>query len=246
MAKKIIVANWKMNPRTESAALKLLRAEAKLKSKRARIIICPPYSFLELSGRLKNRPVLGAQDVFWAEKGAHTGEISVSMLRSLGVSYVIIGHSERRALGETDKEINKKIKIALDAGLNVILCVGESRAVHLRGKGAVEKFVGSELAKDMTGQDASKMKSKLIVAYEPIWAIGTGKADAPEDSARMAGYIKRLVREKFKIQNVPVLYGGSVNSGNIVSFLSQSGIDGALVGGASLKTGEFGKIIKNI
>ena len=220
------MANWKLNPTSEVEAIKLAKAED-FKN----VIIAPPFPFLKSVGGFIRNADLGAQDVFWKEEGAYTGEVSASQLKSLGVNYVIIGHFERRALGETDEIVNKKIKAALQAGLKIILCVGENWSIRRKGLAAAKKFVKNQLQKDLGGI------KNLIVAYEPVWAIGTGKSDKPSETVEMVKFIK-------KILNAKVLYGGSVNSKNAKSFLDKKEISGALVGGASLNAKEFKKIIR--
>lgn len=230
--KKLLVANWKMNPRTEREAIKLARA-----SDFKNVIIVPPFPFLEEIKKVLKQASLGAQDVFFENPspgGAYTGEISATMLKKLGVSYVIIGHSERRHLGETDAVVNKKIKAALAVKLKVIFCVGENIAIRRKGMNAVVRFIGNQL---VSGTKGIVSKKNIIVAYEPIWAIGSDKNDCPEDTAIVAD----LIRKKLGAR---VLYGGSVNSENISVFLSYGGVDGVLIGGTSLRVSEFKKIVK--
>lgn len=243
---KIIVANWKMNPLTVSEALKIASA-VDVKG----VVICPPPPFLiQVKSQLK-KAGLGAQDVFGdgppTGQGAFTGEISPAMLKKIGVEYVIIGHSERRRhLAETDEMIGRKIKAAVSAGLKVVLCVGEQLSVRKKGLPAAKNFVKSQLLKDLKGtiSDLQLRTSNIIVAYEPIWAVGTGKPDNPSETADMAKFIKTILASRFMIHASRVLYGGSVTSSNIARILKYDEIGGALVGGASLKPGEFKKIIK--
>lgn len=247
---KLIVANWKENPRTEAQALALFRAIAKMRRpKKTEVVICPPSIYMErLSAarrrEKKNKVALGAQDVFWKEKGPYTSEVGPAMLRSLGVRYVIVGHSERRKwLKETDAMINKKIKLALVDGLKVILCVGEALAVRKKGIAAAQRFVAGQLKYDLEGiSDVQRNSRNIVIAYEPVWAIGTGRYDDPRDAAAMADFIKGRVKKAHHM-NPRLLYGGSVDGGNIGDYIQYKGIDGALVGGASLKTKEFKKII---
>jgi triosephosphate isomerase len=251
--RKLLVANWKENPSSESKAVALFAGIARAKRKTISVVVCPPFIYLEkiaaqfrkISATGKKNFALGAQDVFWEEKGAFTGAVGPKMLRSLGVRYVIIGHSERRRyFKETDATINKKIKLALRDGLHVILCVGESQAVRKKGIAAAEKFVKNQLKKDLSGIVRGDLnKDKIIIAYEPIWAIGTGKNDTPADAVKMARFIKKTVNGG-KTKDLKVLYGGSANSKNIADFVQYKEVGGALVGGASLKTEEFGSMIK--
>lgn len=229
---KIIVANWKMNPQTYAEAVELTFSVIKMveKRKNAKIVLCPPFVWLtDLSHKYKNDISFSAQDVFWEDSGAYTGEISPQMLSSSGVEYVIIGHSERRALGETDEMINKKIKAVLKNSLIPVLAVGE------RSKGDDRKKVITEqLEKALSGVgDFSG-----FIAYEPVWAIGTGEAETPEHTIEAVKIIKSVVGD------MPVLYGGSVDSKNIGDFISKPEISGVLVGGASLDKEEFSKILE--
>lgn len=247
---KLIAANWKEHPKTEAEALSLFKGIAAGERKGGvEVVVCPPFIYLEelarafkkMPAKARARLAIGAQDVFWEEEGAYTSEVGPKMLRSLGVKYVILGHSERRKFAkETDAMINKKIALAVRDGLKVILCVGESLSVRDRGAAVAKKFVGQQLAKDLKGV---KIKAgDLYIAYEPIWAIGTGRSDAPADAREMAVFIKSLLR-KTKHISPKFLYGGSVNGGNAKAYVQLSDVDGALVGGASLKAAEFKKII---
>jgi triosephosphate isomerase len=230
MVRKLLVANFKMN--APDAAWKNFRVPNSVDA-----VICPPFPYLKDFSRNRNFK-LGAQDVFWENVrsgGAYTGEVSADMLKKLGVEYVILGHSERRKwMGETDEVINKKLHTALASGLKIILCVGESREVKKKGEAAAKRFVSQELRADLSGVKKKFLKN-ITIAYEPIWAIGTGIPDKPEDAANMACFIKKLL-------SVRVIYGGSVNSENAARFLNTKEIDGALVGAASLNPKEFKKI----
>jgi triosephosphate isomerase len=225
---KLIIANWKMNPATVREAVKLARAEDKRS-----VVVAPPFPFLKDVGAALKRARLGAQDVFWLPYGAYTGEVSARQLKRTLVSYVILGHSERRALGETDREVQKKVKAALAEGLTPVLCVGEPWNVRKKGLAAAQRYVATQLRAALRGTASTK---RVIVAYEPVWAIGTGKADKPSDTATMARSIKR-----FRVGRV--LYGGSVTPKNAPAFFRENSIDGALVGGASLRPRDFMKII---
>jgi len=254
-----------MNPGTQKDAIRLFSATAKIPhSKNVDVVVCPPFVYLEslshISASAQGGPALGGQDVFWENpSGAYTGEVSAAMLKSFGVEYVIIGHSERRRLlGETDAVINKKVLTALAAGLKIILCVGEpsehglTQTAHglTRNTKLAKKSVANQLKKDLAGIRSAPNSifhipnSSLTIAYEPIWAIGTGIPDKPEDSNSMAVFIKSFLNSKFQIPNSRVLYGGSVNAKNAAAFLDQPKIDGALVGGASLDAKNFKKIIE--
>jgi triosephosphate isomerase len=247
---KLIVANWKEHPKTEAEALKLFKASADVpRARGVTVAICPPFIYLEeiarefrhMPARARKQFAVGAQDVFWEEQGAFTSEVGPRMLRSLGVTYVIVGHSERRRFAkETDAMINKKIALAMRDGMKVILCVGESLSVREKGAEVAKRFVGQQLAKDL--KNISLKAGKLYIAYEPIWAIGTGRSDKPEDAREMAVFIKKLLQKTKRI-SPKFLYGGSVNGGNAANFIQLNEIDGALTGGASLKVAEFKKII---
>lgn len=256
---KIWAFNWKMNPQSFGEAKRLLtyNLQPTTNNKNVEVIICPPFVYLEkliASAFAKGYGGLrfASQDVFWENKGAYTGEISPIMLKNLGVEYVIIGHSERRKhLAETDEMINKKVLAALKAGLKVILCVGEeNRELGIMNKKLVirkaKSYVKKQLEKDLPPQILKKNLGGLIVAYEPVWAIGTGLADTSEDAAEMIKYIKEFLISNFQFSNPKVLYGGSVGSKNIKDFVQYNEINGFLVGSASLKPLEIGKIIMAI
>ena len=268
MARKLIVANWKENPKTAAAALRLFKASARTAAKvsasgkrNTKIVICPPSIFLEdvthaakLSKSRSANLAIGAQDVFWEEGGPFTGSVGPKMLRALGVKYVIIGHSERRKyFNETDAIINKKILRATADGLHIIFCVGEPLAVREKGIAAAKRYLKSQMTQGLKKVFEGSVKN-IIVAYEPIWAIGSGKNDNPKDAAEIAIFIKATVcalatraeeRVSYKANiGVRVLYGGSVNGKNIADYVQLKEIDGALVGGASLKADEFEKLMK--
>ncbi len=209
------------------------------------VIIFPPFVYLsEIAGlKDKTKIKLGAQDVFYKNKGAYTGEISPKILKNLGVDYVIIGHSERRRyFGETDEIINKKIRAALKNKLKVILCVGEDLSIRKKGQKAVEQFIGNQLKDDLKNVPRN---SALIAAYEPIWAIGTGHNDTPADAVKISRFIKQLITKNYKLKTM-VLYGGSVDGKNIIKFINHPEIDGALIGHASVDKKEVKKIISQI
>jgi triosephosphate isomerase len=253
---KIIVANWKMNPQSLPEAKKLfnsIKNWIKRHSnvlKNIRIIICPPFVYLQTISKLlkakscKLKAELGAQDLFWEEKGAFTGEISPTMLKNLGLEYVIIGHSERRKiLGETDEMINKKMKAAIKAKLKPILCIGET--LEERKKGKTFKILKSQLTKALYHLTTQQL-SHLILAYEPVWAIGTGNPCKPEEAKEVLIFLKKTTQSLSHLTTQPlILYGGSVNSQNANDYIAV-GFNGLLVGGASLIKKEFIGIIKSI
>jgi triosephosphate isomerase len=245
---KLIVANWKMNPHSPEAAIRLAKSvERAAKSGRGiKIVVAPPFPYVPVIKPILRKAKLGAQDLFWEEGGARTGEVSGHQLKHFGVRYVIIGHSERRALGETDDVINKKLKAGLTQGFKVILCVGERWSVRKVGK--AKNFIKNQLLKDLKGIYNSKFKiyNSLIVAYEPVWAIGSGRNDDPNDAGKMIDFIKKFLIVSYGFQKIKVLYGGSVNHKNAGEFIKQSAINGLLVGGASTKPKEFRKLIEMV
>lgn len=233
---KLIVANWKCYPETVAQAKALAKS-----SDWPGVVIAPPASFLGLAESVLQKSVLAAQNCYWIE-GPFTGEISPKQLKSLGVSYVIIGHSERRQFGDTDLIINKKIKAVLAVGLRPILCVGESWSVRKEGLAAAKDFVANQLLQDLKGVNNSG--GNLLVAYEPIWAISPkGRVDRPVDAALMIGFIRDFLNSKLGMKSFKVLYGGSATSRNAAGFLALKEIDGLLVGGASRNAVDFRKII---
>lgn len=246
--KKIIVANWKMNPRTAREATALFQKIKREAEALARVetVVCPPFVFLDtLSKKAARRCALGAQDVFWEAHGAYTGEVSPAQLRGLDVSYVILGHSERRALGETSEIIQKKLKLALAYRLNVILCVGES---DRDSRGRYLSFLKEEIKKSI-GKIKTNDLHRLIIAYEPIWAVGVKvkKADTPAALFEVVIFIRKVLSDLFNSSaafRIPVLYGGSVSSLNARGFLVEGGASGLLVGRASLEPNEFNAILE--
>jgi len=229
--KKFIVGNWKMNPLTQREAKALLSSIKKEIGKmeiepKQEIVICPPFLYIPLALKISNGDFkIGAQDSFWEEKGAFTGEISPLMLKEMKVEYVILGHSERRKYQkESNFVIQKKVYCCLKNGLKVILCIDKLSQLRDSVENIPEKFLRN-----------------LIVAYEPLFAIGTGKPCSPERGERMRKNIKNLLKK-----DIPVLYGGSVNSQNVSLYIKKAKFNGVLVGGASLKAKEFVDIIKEV
>ncbi len=248
MSKAIIVGNWKMDPPMLKEAEKLFGDVAKDIStvKKTEVVVCPPFIYLDKLTKIKTDKIkLGAQNVFYEEAGAYTGEVSALMLENIGVKYVIIGHSKRRELGETNLDINKKIKVSLQTGLVPILCVGE----NLRDENHdYFKLVETQIIESLEGVSKDFL-SKIIIAYEPVWAISTtpNRKDAtPHDSEEMTIFIKRILVDKFgvKIKMPKIIYGGDVNEKNIREFLKDGGVEGALVGRVSLDAKKFIEIIK--
>lgn len=249
MRTPLIAGNWKMNNNINDS-LKLIKELNSLTSDindNIGILVCPPFTALyAVKQALSNKKIkLGAQNMHYESSGAYTGEISPEMLRDLGVEYVIIGHSERRQFFfETDDTVNKKLKAASRYDIKPILCVGETP--EQREKGEQEATVKRQIYNALNGISAEDAV-KVIIAYEPIWAIGTGKNATSCQANEMATFIRNTFKELYSAeasQNVIIQYGGSVKADNAAEILIQSDIDGALVGGASLKADEFIKIIK--
>ena len=262
--KPLIVANWKMNPQSLAEAKKLFDSVKRgVKNiKKAEVVICPPFLYLkelkEPSSLKKNSvPLVGAQDVFWEKSGADTGEISPSMLKDMGCQYVIVGHSERRRyFSETDEVVNKKLKSVIEARMTPILCVGETQ--NQRDKGETENILRKQIEKALN--DISKLKispygrspegrqnSKLIIAYEPIWAIGTKNPCSVDDTLTVILFIRKIISRiltKKAAKKIRILYGGSVDSNNAKDYLKEEEMNGLLVGGASLNSKEFLNILK--
>ena len=248
MPKPVFGGNWKMNKTVKESmeAVKQLKEEIG-HLMRVEVAIFPPFTSLWAVKKIieDSRIGLGAQNMYWEEKGAYTGEVSPLMLLDAGCKYVILGHSERRQyFGETDTGVNRKIKAALSLGLTPVVCVGES--LEERKAGRAEEVVGSQVRKCLEGLNYPEAK-KLIIAYEPVWAIGTGKIATPHQAQKMHGFIRKILKElwgKKTSSTIPIQYGGSVKPDNIKDLMRQPDIDGALVGGASLKVSSFVKIVK--
>ena len=246
MRRKVIAGNWKMNMLPGETINFIEQIAPMVKNSENEIILCVPftdifYAWHSLEG---SNIKLGAQNMHWEESGAYTGEISGQMLKSVGVEYVIIGHSERRAyFAETDETVNKKIKAAFANELKPIVCVGES--LDQREAGKTEEIITNQTEKALEGLTNEQIKN-TIIAYEPIWAIGTGKTATAEDANNSIKAIRNKIEAlygKDVAQEVIIQYGGSVKSSNAKELFETSDIDGALVGGASLKPDEFAKIV---
>lgn len=234
----VIAGNWKMH-KTQTESLEFLQGflpELENTSEDREVILCAPYTDLGIMSKNLHgsRVRLGSQNVHWEESGAFTGEIAPSMLTEIGVSYAIVGHSERRQyFGETDEMVNFRARAAQKAGLKPILCVGESK--QQRDAGETETVITQQLKADLVGVDLSR----LVIAYEPIWAIGTGDTCEAKEANRVIG----LIRSQLSSADVPIQYGGSVKPANIDEIMAQPEIDGALVGGASLDAEGFARIV---
>ena len=246
MRRKVIAGNWKMNMLPNEAINFIEELTPLVKNTKNEVILCVPYTdlFYALLNVQGTNIKIGAQNMHWESNGAYTGEISGEMLKSIGVEYVIIGHSERRQyFAETDETVNKKIKSALSVGLKPILCVGET--LEQREAGKTEQIVTEQVQKALTEISAENLE-KIIIAYEPIWAIGTGKTATKEDANTTIMQIRKKIAEMYgqnEANGVIIQYGGSVKSSNAKELFEMSDIDGGLVGGASLKAGEFSQIV---
>lgn len=248
MAKRIVIANWKANPATMKRAETVFRGIVRGAAKKNRVItvVCPPYVYLPLLMKsYKGKKVsFGVQDIFDKEAGAYTGEVTPPMIRSFGVEYAIIGHSERRAMGENNALIARKVRAALEAKLKVVLCIGEHERTN---EGDYLTFIRDELVTALKSVPP-QYERKLLIAYEPIWAIGKNARDAmtPEQLYEMMLYIRKLLHELVgpkTAATIPILYGGSVKSANTEVLLRDGGVSGLLVGSASLDVSEFGDIL---
>ena len=246
MRKPIIAGNWKMYKTNSEAKMLVQGLKEKTLPAGVEVVLCPPFTALTtVAELLKGTEIgLGAQNLFWEEEGAFTGEVAPAMLKEIGCHYVIIGHSERRQyFGETDETVNKKVKAALRHGLKPIICVGESLAQ--REAGETDAFVAGQVEKALDGLAPEEIP-QVVIAYEPIWAIGTGRSSSGSDANQVIGMIRQTVAKQFKPEladQVRIQYGGSVKPENIKEYMAQPDIDGALVGGASLKADAFFGII---
>jgi len=240
---RLVIGNWKMNPPTIAAAVALAREVAALPSRAVEIGVAPPTIALPaVADALRgSRVALFAQDVHWADAGAFTGQLATSMLAGLATG-TIVGHSEvRRDQGDDDRRVAKKVGRALGAGLRVILCVGESEAQYAAGE--TEAVVSRQIGADLADAPRDRL-ANLVVAYEPIWAIGTGRPATAAHATSAAATIRgALARAGIDAKTTPILYGGSVTATGVAEFARADGIDGALVGGASLRATEFGEIV---
>lgn len=242
----LIAGNWKMNNTVEEATSLVESLLPLVATASCDIAICPPFTALFSVNQLlvQSNVKLGAQNCHFEKNGAYTGEISADMLLDVGCSYVILGHSERRSyFGETDESVNKRLHTALQSGLTAILCVGESLAQ--REKGITEPFIKSQIENALAGIPASLLQN-LVVAYEPIWAIGTGLTATPLQAGEVCGFIRTLLAAAYGedfAQRTRILYGGSMNAKNAAELLAMPDIDGGLIGGAALKAADFSAIV---
>ncbi len=248
MKKMMIAGNWKMH--NDNAQALQLANQIKIKTtavKATEIVICPPYTALSVVNDVVkgSNVVLGAQNMFWEAQGAYTGEVSAAMLQSCGVQYVILGHSERRQyFGETDETVNKRLRAVLENGLKAIVCVGET--LEEREAGRAREVIDSQVSGAFAGIEAAAFSS-IVVAYEPVWAIGTGKTASPDQAQEIHAHIRGQIEKQYGhdvAMALRILYGGSVKPANARELLSRPDLDGALVGGACLKAETFVPIIQ--
>ena len=242
----VIAGNWKMNKNRAEAKALITELLPLVKDADCEVVLCTPYTNLETALTLTEgtNVKVGAENCHWAESGAFTGEISAPMLKELGVQYVIIGHSERRQyFGETDETVARRVRAALDSGLEVILCVGES--LQQREEGVTEELVRMQTKIALRDVTAEQMEN-VVIAYEPVWAIGTGKTATSDQAEEVCAQIRKVVGELYGeavAEATTVQYGGSMNAKNCEELLSKKDVDGGLIGGASLKAPDFAVIV---
>lgn len=250
MRQPFIAGNWKMNTDSHSSVAltkAVVSGSQQLAGERAKILLCPPFVYIPavVQAVSSSRVAVGAQDMYFEQKGAFTGEISAAMLKDIGCSYVLCGHSERRhVIGEPDELINKKVSAAISGGLLPILCVGE--LIEQRKANKTTEVVTRQIKKGLAGLGEEKM-SAVTIAYEPVWAIGTGLTATPEQAQEVHALIRKLLAELYNsdmAENIHILYGGSVKPDNAGELMQKKDIDGLLVGGASLKADDFLGIIR--
>jgi triosephosphate isomerase len=248
MRTPIMAGNWKMYKTAREAVDFVTRLQKELGDvKETEVVVAPPFVALApVAERLSGTAIaLAAQDCYWEEEGAYTGEVSPPMLRDVGCRYVIIGHSERRAyFGETDETVNKKVYALLSHDLHPIVCVGES--LEERERGDTVQIVERQVKEGLKGLDETAIRA-VVIAYEPLWAIGTGKTATPEQAQEVHAFIRGLVSSIFNpavAEEIRIQYGGSVKPDNVDELMAQADIDGALVGGASLKVDAFARIVR--
>lgn len=247
LRKAVIAGNWKMNKNPEETKALLAEVAPLVKDAACEVVACVP--FIDLPAAVEaakgTNIKIGAQNCHWEESGAFTGEIAANMLTSIGVSYVIIGHSERRTyFGETDQTVNQRIRAALDAGLSVILCVGET--LEQREQGITEELVALQTKIALLGVTKEEL-ARVIIAYEPIWAIGTGRTATSAQAGEVCRAIRSVIAALYDKQTADaftIQYGGSMNAKNAAELLAQGDVDGGLIGGASLKATDFAEIVR--
>jgi len=253
---KLIIGNWKCNPTSIKEAKALLNTiqGGITKNDKAEVVICPPFIYLSsLMALSPDKLVFGAQDCFWEQKGAFTGEVSPLELKNTGCEYVIIGHSERRKyFQETDEVVNKKVKAALKSRLKPILCIGEETRDTFNSEGKplneMSLIIGEQIEKGLADVPDARIRD-IVIAYEPVWAIGTGSPCSSDDAMKSALFIKKTLTKLYSrstAEKTRIIYGGSVDSKNVNDYVKGANMDGVLVGGASLNGSEFVKIVEGI
>ncbi len=243
MRRYVVAGNWKMNMLPNEAIDFMTALEPMVKDSESEVIICAPFTdlFYTINCAQDTNIHVGAQNMHWEENGAYTGEVSPNMLKSINCEYVIIGHSERREyFAETDETVNKKVKSALAHGLKPIMCVGET--LEQREAGQTVELITGQISKGLAGLTAEDLDN-VIIAYEPIWAIGTGKTATNEEANEAIKEIRNKIKKEFGTDDITILYGGSCNDKNASELFAMPDIDGGLVGGASLKADQFEKIV---
>lgn len=246
LRKAVIAGNWKMNKNRAEAKALIEELKPLVKDADCGVIVCVPFTDLEtvLAATEGSNICVGAQNCHFAPSGAFTGEIAATMLTEMGVEYVVLGHSERRQyFGETDVTVNKRLRAALDAGLKPIVCVGE--LLEQREQGVTAEVVGMQTRIALGGVSVDELKN-IIIAYEPVWAIGTGKTATADQAGEVCGLIRATVADlygKEAADGLTIQYGGSMNAGNAAELLAQEDVDGGLIGGAALKAPDFSAIV---
>lgn len=247
LRKAIVAGNWKMNNDRNAAKKLITELNPLVKDAACEVVLCVPYTNLETALSLceGTNMHVGAENCHWAKSGAFTGEISAEMLAEMGVEYVIIGHSERRQyFGETDQTVQARVRAALDAGLKVILCVGE--VLEQREQGITEEVVALQTKVALGGVSEEEL-SRIVIAYEPVWAIGTGKTATADQAEEVCAFIRSVVAKlysKAAADALTIQYGGSMKPGNAKELLSKENVDGGLIGGAALVASDFAAIIE--
>lgn len=247
LRKAIVAGNWKMNNDRNAAKKLITELNPLVKDAACEVVLCVPYTNLETALSLceGTNMHIGAENCHWAKSGAFTGEISAEMLAEMGVEYVIIGHSERRQyFGETDQTVQARVRAALDAGLKVILCVGE--VLEQREQGITEEVVALQTKVALGGVNEEEL-SRIVIAYEPVWAIGTGKTATADQAEEVCAFIRSVVAKlysKAAADALTIQYGGSMKPGNAKELLSKEDVDGGLIGGAALVASDFAAIIE--
>ena len=246
LRRPVIAGNWKMNNTPEQTKALIEQMKPLVANADCDVVICAPYIdlYAAMDAAAGSNIKIGAENCHWAEKGAFTGEVSANMLKAAGVPYVIIGHSERRQyFGETDLTVNRKVLSALEAGLHPIICVGET--LEQRELGITMELIALQVKSALAGVPAEKLR-KCVIAYEPVWAIGTGKTATAEQAAEVCTFIRTTVRHLYGARiarSITIQYGGSMKPANAAELLAQPDIDGGLIGGAALKPDQFVDII---